>query len=119
MKVEKTRTTPQVDFNNGYIHIEGKSIPVVDPGFYQSLVNMMNSYAVNPAFTTIIELSFDCINAYSKKSMMQVFRILEQIHSNGNRVVVNWCYREEDEAMLELGTIYKSIVKLPFNFICK
>ena len=118
-KVEGTKTTPRVDFINGYMLIEGRSIPFADPGFYNSLVKMVREYAANPASLTTIEINFECINAYSKRSLMQVFRILEEMYNNGNIVVINWVYNEEDETMLELGTIYSSLVKVPFNFLIK
>jgi hypothetical protein len=119
ISLESTRTTPKAEFHEGYIQIEGKSIPVSDTGFYNSVVDFTWKYSAKPAPVTVVDLDFDCINAYSKKRMMQFFIILELIHSRGNRVEINWIYDTEDDSMFELGSIYQTLIKIPFNFIVK
>lgn len=117
--LEKTRTTPKALFNKGYITIEGKSIPVENTEFYETLFNITVKYLSNPAPVTVVDLNFEYINAYSKKSMMQFFRILESIKMSGNKIFINWFYQEEDEAMLELGKIYENLLSIPFKFCTK
>ncbi|NJK86845.1 MAG: DUF1987 domain-containing protein [Bacteroidales bacterium] len=51
--------------------------------------------------------------------MMQFFGILENMHKRGDKIVVNWFYPSEDEAMLELGIIYNTLINIPFNFKVK
>ncbi len=117
--VEGTKTTPLIDFIDGYMKIQGNSIPTINLEFYKQLMNYLKSYAEKPQNTTVVDISFEYINCYSKKSMMKVFRILEKIHQKGNTIIINWFYSEEDDNMLELGCIYSSLINLPFNFILK
>ena len=117
--VESTKTTPLIDFIDGYMKIQGKSIPTINLGFYKDLMNYLEKYAEEPQNTTVVDINFDYINCYSKKSMMDVFRILEKIHKKGNKIIINWYYSEEDDHMLELGCIYRSLVDLSFNFLLK
>jgi hypothetical protein len=35
---------------------------------------------------------------------------------NGNEVIVEWHYYEEDEDMLELGKEYEEIYEVPFKY---
>ncbi len=117
--VEGTKTTPLIDFIDGYMKIQGNSIPTINLEFYKQLMNYLKTYAEKPQNTTVVDISFEYINCYSKKSMMKVFRILEKIHQKGNTIIINWFYSEEDDNMLELGCIYSSLINLPFNFILK
>ncbi len=40
---------------------------------------------------------------------------LETIHRQGNQVIINWFYEEDDEDMREAGEDYQAIVNLTFN----
>ncbi len=39
------------------------------------------------------------------------------MNSNGNEIVINWYYEEDDEDMLEAGEDYQSIINVPFKMI--
>lgn len=117
--LESTKTTPFINFIDGYMKIQGKSIPTVNLEFYHELMTYLEEYAERPQNITVVDLNFDYINCHSKRSMMQVFRIFEQIHLKGNKIVINWYYSKDDDTMLELGCIYRSLINLPFNFILK
>ncbi len=116
---EKTKTTPSVDFTDGYLQIQGKSIPTANFEFYHTLVDIIENYSKNPSSITVIDISLECINAYSKKCIMQIFRILERIKHEGHKIIINWFYSKEDDSMLELGTIYQSLIDIPFIFLQK
>ena len=117
--VESTKTTPFIDFIDGYMKIQGRSIPTMNLQFYRKLMSYLEKYAEKPLNSTVVDISFDYLNCYSKKSMMDVFRVLKQIHVKGNKIVINWYYSQDDDSMLELGCIYSSLIDLPFNFIIK
>jgi hypothetical protein len=116
ISLESTRNTPMLSFKGGHIQIEGRSIPATDPGFFNSLIHFTKRYSVNPAPVTVVDIHLEFINAYSKKSLIQFFLILESIHKKGHKLTINWHYYPEDESILELGSIYQSMVKVPFNF---
>lgn len=117
--VKHTSTTPLIDFKNGNINIVGKSIPTVNLDFFKAFINLVESYSENPEACTVINIDLDYINAYSKKCIMQSFRILERMQRKGYKIKVNWYYDKDDEFMLDLGDIYSSLLDLNINFIEK
>jgi len=117
--VEHTSTTPLIDFKNGNISIVGKSIPTVNLDFFKSFINFVESYSKEPEACTVLNIDLDYINAYSKKCIMQSLKILERMQKKGYSIKVNWFYDKDDEFMLELGTIYSSLVDLQINIINK
>ena len=104
---------------NGKINIIGKSIPTVNLDFFKAFIDFVETYSKTPEAYTILNIDLDYINAYSKRCIMQSFRIFEKMHRKGYKIKVNWFYDKDDEFMLELGDIYSSLVELNINFIEK
>jgi hypothetical protein len=48
---------------------------------------------------------------------LDVFKKLEAIHKNGNKITINWYYEQDDEDMLEAGEDYQAIISVPFKMI--
>jgi hypothetical protein len=115
--VTGTKNTPQVDFENTLINIEGRLIPTDYEKFYSSLGTLIGKLNSKKAIPTTININLDFINASSKKFMVDTFGLFEKKHEKGNRMVINWYYKEGDEDMYDLGLIYKSIINIPFKLI--
>lgn len=114
--VKQTRNTPNVEFHGGHLYIRGKSIPTLHLEFCRKFLEMVKDYARHPEPVTKIDVKLDCINGYSERCMMESFKVLEKLKSKGNEVIINWFYQRDDEYMLELGLIYRSMLKLTFQF---
>jgi hypothetical protein len=69
-------------------------------------------YSENPEKHTQIDFSLSAINAVSKRSIINTFRILEYVGSKGTNIRVNWFYQANDDDVQELGEICKSIFNL-------
>jgi hypothetical protein len=115
--IENTSTTPYISFSDGKIYITGKSIPTVNFGNLKSFLTLIRRYSKEPEASTELNIDLDYINCLSKRCIMESLRILDKIYKKGYRIYVNWYYDKNDEYMLELGTIYNSLVRLPFNLI--
>ncbi len=119
MTIEGSPKTPNVTMNpeTGMIEIKGRSIPENSIEFYKPVVDWLDEYAKSPASKTLVNVQLEYFNTSSSKCILDVFKKLEVIKKNGNDIVINWYYEEDDEDMLEAGEDYESIIKVPFKMI--
>ena len=119
LKIEGTPKTPTVyfDANKGRIEIKGRSIPENSIEFYKPLVDWLDEYLNQTAEKTEVIIQLEYFNTSSSKCILDVFKKLESLYKNGNEVVIDWYYEEDDEDMLEAGEDYQSIIKVPFKMM--
>lgn len=119
IQIEGTPKTPVVnfDYEKGLIEIKGRSIPENSIEFYKQMVDWLESYAVKPQKSTVVNIQLEYFNTSSSKCILDVFKKLEAIYKQDNDVVINWYYEEDDEDMLEAGEDYQSIIRVPFKMI--
>ena len=118
ISIEASGKTPliQTNFAEGRIEISGRSIPENSIDFYKPVLDAMIRFAENPAPAAELIVYLDYFNTSSSKCLLDIFKVMEQIHAkNGNAVIV-WKYDEEDEDMQEAGEDYQSILNVPFRF---
>jgi hypothetical protein len=119
LSIDGSSKTPSImfDADKGMLEIKGRSIPENSIEFYKSLVDWLDEYSQSPAASTSVKIQLEYFNTSSSKCILDVFKKLESICKNGNDVVINWYYEEDDEDMLEAGEDYESILKMPFKMI--
>ncbi|MCK4662984.1 MAG: DUF1987 domain-containing protein [Bacteroidales bacterium] len=119
ISLEGTPKTPTVNFKpeTGLVEIKGRSIPENSIEFYKPLVDWLEEYLSSPSELTNVNIQLEYFNTSSSKCILDVFKKLEAIYKNGNEVIINWYYEEDDEDMLEAGEDYQSIIKIPFKMI--
>ena len=117
--IEKTVKTPYINFNSqsGILKIEGRSIPENPEEFYTKLFDWSNEYFTNPQNETLINIQLEYINSGSSKFILEFFQLIQKYKSQGINCKINWHYEEDDEAVLELGKHYQSIINVPFKLI--
>lgn len=113
--IEGTPKTPTIKFNpdEGKLLIQGRSIPENSIEFYKPLVDSLDTYSGNATVDIVLEY----FNTSSSKCILDVFKKLEKIKSDGNDVEIRWHYEEDDEDMLEAGEDYQAIINIPFKMI--
>ncbi|KAA3649901.1 MAG: DUF1987 domain-containing protein [Bacteroidetes bacterium] len=113
--IEGTPKTPTIKFNpeEGKLLIQGRSIPENSIEFYKPLVDSLDSYSGAAKVDIVLEY----FNTSSSKCILDVFKKLEKIKSDGNDVEIRWHYEEDDEDMLEAGEDYQAIINIPFKMI--
>ncbi|MEQ8908005.1 MAG: DUF1987 domain-containing protein [Vicingaceae bacterium] len=119
LTIEGTPKTPTIKFNpeEGKLLIQGRSIPENSIEFYKPLVDLLESYAGSPKEDTKVDIVLEYFNTSSSKCILDVFKKLEKINSDGSNVIINWHYEEDDEDMLEAGEDYQAIINIPFKMI--
>lgn len=117
--IDGTPKTPNVKFdgNSGSLLLKGRSIPENSIEFYKPLVDWLDEYAHNPKPKTVCDIQLEYFNTSSSKCLLDLFKKMEYMNKNGNDIVINWYYEEDDEDMLEAGEDYQSIINVPFKMI--
>lgn len=117
--IEGTPKTPNINFDNdkGSLLLKGRSIPENSIEFYKPLVDWLDAYANAPKAKTVCDVQLEYFNTSSSKCLLDLFKKMEAMSKNGNEIVINWYYEEDDEDMLEAGEDYQSIINVPFKMI--
>jgi hypothetical protein len=117
--IQGTNKTPTVDFRlSGDIRIEGRSIPEDSQEFYRPIITWIKALNENLPTELNVHVKLEYINTSSSKILLELFKLLDQIHSSGKaRVKVTWLYDYDDDDSREEGNNYKSEVDLPFTII--
>jgi hypothetical protein len=117
--IEGTPKTPNVSFDaeKGALLLKGRSIPENSIEFYKPLVTWLEDYSSAPQPKTVCDVQLEYFNTSSSKCLLDLFKKMESMNSNGNEILINWYYEEDDEDMLEAGEDYQSIINVPFKMI--
>lgn len=117
IKIQGTEDTPKVilDKNNDIMEISGRSLPEDVASFYDPVLTWLDEYAENPNPKTVFNFKLVYFNTASSKLLLDILMKLEEIHENGNDVLIRWHYPEDDEDMEEAGEEYADIVDVPFE----
>jgi len=117
--IEGTPKTPNISFDSGKgaLLLKGRSIPENSIEFYKPLVDWLEAYSNSPQPKTVCDIQLEYFNTSSSKCLLDLFKKMENMSKNGNEIIINWYYEEDDEDMLEAGEDYQSIINVPFKMI--
>lgn len=108
-----TRRTPGVVLSPGRILIMGRSIPDNPGDFYTPVIQWVTEYVKYYSGQTRVDLGFDYINTCSTKYIFLIIKQLSEAKNNSINTLVNWYFEHDDDDMIELGLILKSLVECP------
>ncbi|MGM0530427.1 MAG: DUF1987 domain-containing protein [Bacteroidota bacterium] len=119
IKIKGTDDTPSIvlDKDNEIFEISGRSLPEDVSTFYEPILNWLDEYAEDPNSKTVFSFKLVYFNTASSKLLLDILMKLEELHENGNEVLIKWYYPEDDEDMQEAGEEYADIVDIPFEQI--
>lgn len=119
LKIVSTQSTPliETDSNRGVIYMEGDSYPENSFEFYSELVSWVSQYLSENNRPLVLELALLYLNTSSIKVMMDIFDELEDAHSAGREITVNWRYDVDNERVAELAEEFKEDCSFAFNII--
>jgi hypothetical protein len=123
--IEKTSSSPKVifDCNNNIFEISGESRPNDPAGFYGRILKWLDDFSPylesqkTCTEPVVFNMSFEYFNSSSAKYILDFCKKLGKIRAGGNKIVVRWHHKEDDEDMLEAGKEMSRLAKLPFENI--
>jgi len=123
--IAPTLNSPGVtlDPENDRFEFTGESRPEDVRDFYMPVLEWLESYgkelsgSANRGKELEFHFNFEYFNSTSAKYILDIFKILNEIDSKGNPVLVTWHYEEDDEDMLEVGMEMSRMSRLKFEYI--
>jgi hypothetical protein len=117
--IEGTKQTPEIKFeaNTGILEIKGRSIPENTFEFFNPILLWLEEYAKSPVDKTIVKVNLEYFNTSSSKYILEIFKRVKIVFTEGGDVLVEWYYEEDDEEMMETGEDYEDVSGLPFELI--
>ncbi len=117
--IEGTKQTPEVKFeaNTGILEIKGRSIPENTFEFFNPVLLWLEEYSKAPVEKTIVKVNLEYFNTSSSKYILEIFKRVKTVFTDGHNVLVEWYYEEDDEEMMETGEDYEDVSGLPFELI--
>ncbi len=119
LSVKGTFKTPSLNFDyaKGTLEISGRSLPEHSIEFFKEALQWLDSYIARPKAETIVNVKLEYFNTSSSKIILDIFKKIEKLHLQGNKVVVNWYFEDDDPDMQEQGEIFAEITKVPINHV--
>ncbi|MFH1050209.1 MAG: DUF1987 domain-containing protein [bacterium] len=117
--IEKTKHTLGVDFNveTGNFSIDGRSLPENTIEFFNPIFSFVKRYITEVKKPITLNCKVVYFNSGSSKRFNELFQILDDYHTIGGKVTVNWFYEENDEDQLEEGEEFSEDFKMPFYLL--
>jgi hypothetical protein len=115
---ESTAVTPSICFDayTGVMEIRGRSIPDQPDEFWLPVLSWFESYLLHPQPRTRIRIDLEYFNISSSKRILFLLYKLNELVDAGKEAEVEWCYRQSDDDMFEVGQDYAYMVRVPFIF---
>jgi hypothetical protein len=103
--IEATKYTPEIrtDLEKGEIRIYGSSYPENANEFYNPLSKWIENYFGNDNPRLTVNFYIYYFNTSTSKSFLNILEVLEKYSLEGNDVMVNWYYTEDDDDSLDSG----------------
>lgn len=119
LTIERTRISLAVflDSVSGVLSFEGRSLPENSTVFFKPILNWVEEYAKSPAKKTQCSFTLEYFNSASRKCVVDILRILDNIHKKEQSVTIVWNYDEGDDNMKETGEEYEALFSTPFEFV--
>lgn len=120
LQLAATEKTPSVIFDpdKGTIELAGCSIHENADRFFRPLIDLAERYALEPAEQTTIRLSLSYFNSSSAKYVLDLLKIMDDVHLGGtSKVRLEWLYEEDDLDMEEAGNDYRALLNMPVKLL--
>lgn len=115
--IDRTENTPFFKYCEGKFELVGRSHPLFPVQFYQKVNKLVDYYLNKPLDHTDVMIKLEFVNSSSNRSLMKMFQRFLKLRKKGYEVDVEWYYENNDEAIYDLGLMFKALTGLPFKFI--
>ena len=102
INIKMTDNSPEVimDFEKGFIELDGKSYPENTFEFYEPLIKAIENYFVdNELETTNINIKLTYFNSATTQVLFDLLDVIQD--GKSNTVIINWYYDSNNENGLD------------------
>lgn len=117
IKATPTSLAVLLDGGTGILSFSGRSVSEHSVEFFKPVLDWLGKYAEEPLEKTHCIFEFEYFNSAARKSLVEIFKIIQSIHRKGNAVTIEWHYDAGDETMKEMGEEYAALFVLKFRFV--
>jgi SiaC family regulatory phosphoprotein len=117
--IRETLHTPRVRVfpDEKRITVTGHS-RLEDPSpFYEEFMNLIEDCFDDFKTFATFDFKLNYLNTSSSKWLFHVLKNLQNKYQGKKIITINWYYERDDEAILEAGEVYQSLLNMPFNLI--
>ncbi len=114
-----TYITPAIRFmvETGVCEISGESFLEETAKFYTPIVEWLKNYTISENSTLIFSIKLTYFNTSTSKWILNILNILREYEQDGNNLIVNWYYDEDDIDMQDDIEDYELDAGLKINKI--
>ncbi len=114
LEIESAKRTPYVkfDLDKGTLEITGSILLENPTKFFDTILEYVDEYLLNPQPDTQILLHIEYYNTYASKLLLFLLKKMQKLSKLDLNVSLVWLYEEDDEDMYEVGVTYKESLKM-------
>jgi hypothetical protein len=117
LKNEPSKRIPLILLEPGRIFMMGRSIPDNPGDIFKPVLEWIKEYSANYSGETRIDMGFEYINTSSTKWIFGILKEIAMMNELGKAVYITWYYEQDDDDMLDLGYILRSLIDCPFTLL--
>ncbi len=115
--VKGTKRTPEINFKlNGFLSINGISIPEDATEFYRTTFEWLDKYEKLDPENIHLKINFVYINTTSTSMILRILKKVFAVCSNKENLKISWTYEKDDTDMYDQGKVLEKLVGHTFQF---
>lgn len=115
--IKGTKRIPEISLKlNGFMSINGISIPEDATEFYRTTMEWLDKYEKLDPENINLRINFVYINTTSTSMMLRILKKVFAVCSNKDNLKIVWTYETDDSDMFEQGKVLEKLVGHSFDF---
>ena len=115
--IKGTKRTPEINFKlNGFLSINGISIPEDASEFYRTTMEWLDKYQKLDPENVHLRINFVYINTTSTSMILRILKKIFSVCENKENLKIVWTYEKEDSDMFDQGKVLEKLVGHNFIF---
>jgi aspartate/glutamate racemase len=121
LKIEKTKTTPSIEFDTKFhtLSIRGDVYPENTEKFFNPIFDWLNRYLSSLHHKCIVSFHLQYFNTASSGKISQLLELLEKAYKKGKDISIHWYYEPDNDEMEEVAEEFREGITIPFQIIEK
>ena len=119
LHIPPAEDTPEASLNGitGELSIKGSSLSNNPSDFYKTVLAWLDLYIKQPSPHTTLTLRLVYINSPAIGYISEILKKMKTLTALGHDVKTVWQYEKDDKDMMDIGNVYASVAKIPFEVL--